>query len=98
LQSERRNQILVDEATDFSPIQLASMRTLADQRTGSFFLSGDFNQRLSEIDRAVRENRLMEYRIKKAWADSWSRTLSIAVALIFAIFAGFVIYWDLLRA
>lgn len=53
---------------------------------------------LSEIDRAVRENRLMEYRIKKAWADSWSRTLSIAVALIFAIFAGFVIYWDLLRA
>jgi hypothetical protein len=44
---ERRNQILVDEATDFSPIQLASMRALADQRTGSLFLSGDFNQRLT---------------------------------------------------
>lgn len=53
---------------------------------------------VSEIDRAVRENRLMEYRVKKAWADPWSRTLSIAVALILAIFAGFVIYWDLLRA
>lgn len=44
---ERRNQILVDEATDFSPIQLACMRALADQRTGSLFLSGDFNQRLT---------------------------------------------------
>lgn len=44
---ERRNQILVDEATDFSPVQLACMRALADQRTGSMFLSGDFNQRLT---------------------------------------------------
>jgi UvrD-like helicase C-terminal domain len=44
---ERRNQILVDEATDFSPVQLATMRALADQRTGSLFLSGDFNQRLT---------------------------------------------------
>lgn len=44
---ERRNQILVDEATDFSPIQLACMRALADTRTASFFLSGDFNQRLT---------------------------------------------------
>ena len=45
--SLRRNQVLVDEATDFSPLQLACMRALADPRTESFFLSGDFNQRLT---------------------------------------------------
>lgn len=51
---------------------------------------------LSEIDRAIRDNRLTEYRLKKAWADPWSRSLSIAVLVILALFAGFVIYWDLL--
>lgn len=44
---ERRNQILVDEATDFSPVQLACMRALTDPRTASLFLAGDFNQRLT---------------------------------------------------
>lgn len=44
---ERRNQILVDEATDFSPVQLACMYALSDGRTRSLFLSGDFNQRLT---------------------------------------------------
>ena len=43
----RRYQVLVDEATDYSPVQLACMRALADPKTGSFFLSGDFNQRLT---------------------------------------------------
>lgn len=43
----RRNQVLVDEATDFSPIQLACMRALASTTTDSFFASGDFNQRLT---------------------------------------------------
>lgn len=43
----QRNQILVDEATDFSPVQLACMRGLAAPRTESFFVSGDFNQRLT---------------------------------------------------
>lgn len=52
---------------------------------------------LSEIDQAIRENRLTEYRIKKSWADPWSRTLSIVVVVILALFAGFVIYWDLFR-
>jgi DNA polymerase III delta prime subunit len=42
-----RNQILVDEATDFSPIQLACMATLAHPRLRSFFACGDFNQRLT---------------------------------------------------
>jgi DNA polymerase III delta prime subunit len=42
-----RNQILVDEATDFSPIQLACMAALANPRLRSFFACGDFNQRLT---------------------------------------------------
>jgi len=51
----------------------------------------------SEIDQAIRENRLMEYRVKKAWADPWARRLGILVMTLFVIFAGFVIYWDVLR-
>ena len=42
-----RNQIVVDEATDFSPIQLACMAALAHRRIRSFFACGDFNQRLT---------------------------------------------------
>jgi len=42
-----RNQILVDEATDFSPIQLSCMAALAHPRLHSFFACGDFNQRLT---------------------------------------------------
>jgi superfamily I DNA/RNA helicase len=42
-----RNQILVDEAMDFSPIQLACMAALAHPRLRSFFACGDFNQRLT---------------------------------------------------
>lgn len=40
-------QILVDEATDFSPIQLACMAALANPQLRSFFACGDFNQRLT---------------------------------------------------
>lgn len=43
----QRNQILVDEATDFSPIQLACMAALGSPWTNSFFACGDFNQRLT---------------------------------------------------
>ena len=42
-----RNQVLVDEATDFSPVQLACMAALAHPRLRSFFACGDFNQRLT---------------------------------------------------
>lgn len=42
-----KNQILVDEATDFSPIQLACMAALANPQLRSFFACGDFNQRLT---------------------------------------------------
>lgn len=52
---------------------------------------------LSEIDQAIRDNRVIEYRWKKTWADPWARRLGIVVLTLFAIFAGFVIYWDVLR-
>jgi DNA polymerase III delta prime subunit len=42
-----RNQVLVDEATDFSPIQLGCMAALAHPQIKSFFACGDFNQRLT---------------------------------------------------
>ena len=42
-----KNQILVDEATDFSPVQLACMAALSHPRIRSFFACGDFNQRLT---------------------------------------------------
>lgn len=42
-----RNQVLVDEATDFSPLQLRAMSSLATPGIRSFFACGDFNQRLT---------------------------------------------------
>ncbi|MEW8025274.1 MAG: ATP-binding domain-containing protein [Candidatus Thiodiazotropha sp.] len=42
------NQVLVDEATDFSPLQLACMESLAHMDTRSFFACGDFNQRITQ--------------------------------------------------
>jgi hypothetical protein len=42
-----RTQIVVDEATDFSPIQLACMADLCDPAADSFFACGDFNQRIT---------------------------------------------------
>jgi hypothetical protein len=39
---------------------------------------------LSELDQALLENRLMEYRIKKSWADPWGRKLTIAVLIVVA--------------
>jgi hypothetical protein len=42
-----RNQILVDEATDFSPLQLGCMVSLAHPEIRSFFACGDFNQRVT---------------------------------------------------
>lgn len=42
-----KNQVVVDEATDFSPIQLACMAAIANPKIRSFFACGDFNQRLT---------------------------------------------------
>jgi hypothetical protein len=43
-----RTQVLVDEATDFSPVQLACMAALCDPAAVSFMACGDFNQRITE--------------------------------------------------
>jgi DNA helicase IV len=43
-----RTQIVVDEATDFSPLQLACMAALCDPAVRSFVACGDFNQRVTE--------------------------------------------------
>ncbi|MFC3058490.1 ATP-binding domain-containing protein [Paenirhodobacter populi] len=43
-----RNQIMVDEATDFSPLQLCSMAALSNPTIRSFFACGDFNQRITQ--------------------------------------------------
>lgn len=47
IHSQLKHQILVDEATDFSTIQLACMQLLAFPETKSFFACGDFNQRIT---------------------------------------------------
>ena len=44
---EFKNQVLVDEATDFSVIQLSCMFNLTNLSTKSFFACGDFNQRIT---------------------------------------------------
>ena len=42
---------------------------------------------LSEIDQAIRDNRVMEYRIKKSWTDPWGRKLTVAgLAVILGVF------------
>jgi hypothetical protein len=43
-----RNQIMVDEATDFSPVQLGCMAALSNPDIESFFACGDFNQRITD--------------------------------------------------
>ena len=47
---------------------------------------------LAELDSALAENRLTEYRWKKAWADPWNRRLMIGVTIatiaVFLFLAG----------
>lgn len=45
---------------------------------------------LAEIDQAIHENRLTEYRIKKAWADPWIRFGLIVMISAIAAFAIYV--------
>jgi superfamily I DNA/RNA helicase len=42
-----RTQVVVDEATDFSPVHLACMAQLCDPAANSFVACGDFNQRVT---------------------------------------------------
>jgi len=51
---------------------------------------------LAEIDQAIHENRLTEYRVKKAWADPWGKKLFLMIGTIFIGFAIFVVIQDVL--
>ena len=51
---------------------------------------------LAELDRALAENRLAEYRIKKAWSDPWARALGIVVICLFVAFGVFVVINDVI--
>lgn len=45
---------------------------------------------LAELDRALAENRLTQYRMRKAWADPWNRRITLAVlAAVITVF-GFL--------
>ena len=57
----RRNQVLVDEMTDFSPLQLAAMAELSAPKTQAVFLSGDFNQRLTR--QGIRTERELQWAV-----------------------------------
>jgi hypothetical protein len=53
-----RTQIVVDEATDFSPIQLACISALSDPAANSFVACGDFHQRVTSFgSRSLRDLR-----------------------------------------
>lgn len=54
-----KEQVLVDEATDFSVLQLACMEALTTPRLNSFFACGDFNQRLT--NQGIKNSDLLEW-------------------------------------
>ena len=53
-------------------------------------------QGLKEVDRAIAENRLMEYRVKKAWADPWERRGLLLFAGLMTAFAIYAIVQDVI--
>ena len=58
-----RNQVVVDEVTDFSPLQIASMYALTHPDIKSFFICGDFNQRLTSFGAASEDQ--LEWAVPK---------------------------------
>lgn len=52
---------------------------------------------MRELDKALAEGRLTEYRIKMAWSDPLVRLIGLGVGTIFAAYICFVIYWDIIR-
>ena len=47
---------------------------------------------LTEIDQAIRDNRVIAYRVEKAWSDPWGRILTVvgttAIVAVFVFLAG----------
>ena len=48
-------------------------------------------QGFAEVDEAIRENRLMEYRFRKSWADPWGRKLTIGILVVIVVGFAFLI-------
>lgn len=63
IQEAFRNQVMVDEATDFSSLQLACMYNLTSLETQSFFACGDFNQRVTTA--GIRSRKQLEWVAKE---------------------------------
>lgn len=61
-------------------------------------LGGEGRKRsgFAEVDQAIAENCLTEYRLRKSWRDPLARGLGIVLAIMFACFVAFVIVQDLL--
>jgi hypothetical protein len=57
-----RTQVFVDEAADFSPLQVACMASISGPGSRSFFACGDFNQRLTTW--GTREMNQLEWAVK----------------------------------
>ncbi|HEV2554077.1 MAG TPA: ATP-binding domain-containing protein [Bosea sp. (in: a-proteobacteria)] len=72
IRSLYRNQILVDEMTDFSVVQLSCMYELTHPLVKSFFICGDINQRLTPW--GVRSNEQLD------WVEPQIERRSITVA------------------
>lgn len=53
-------------------------------------------QGLAELDQALAENRLTEYRIRKAWADPIERRLTIAIAVVVVAVFGYLAFSSLM--
>ncbi|WP_026002408.1 hypothetical protein [Sphingobium xenophagum] len=58
--------------------------------------SGNSWEGLREIDQAIAENRLMEYRVKKAWADPWERRGLLVFAGLISAFAIYAFICDVI--
>ena len=54
-----KDQVLVDEATDFSVLQLACMQTMSHPDLDSFIACGDFNQRLT--NQGIKDESLLQW-------------------------------------
>ena len=54
-----KDQVLVDEATDFSVLQLACMYTMTQPVLDSFIACGDFNQRLT--NQGIKDESLLQW-------------------------------------
>ena len=64
-------------------------------RQGSTPVRSDW-EGFAEVDRAIAENRLTEYRFKKAWADPLARIGIVCVALVMAAFVIYVVIDELI--